>query len=247
MNKIMRPGFIVFFILLSFTHLSAADIDDVLSEMEAYWEEADTFVCDFTQTKHLSLFEEDIVSTGTLSYRKPGTVPETMPGTMPGTMIWRYNPPDNTIMALHSDTITLYFPELNKAKIIQLKDGEGLEGAMTIGIGSGDGDKGQEKLKEKYDITLDEGGDYLKLVLVPGEGVEGVEGLEGGNGGDMGVIDKIIITLDVDFSPIAITIMENMGDTTTIEFSNRLINLPVDDETFELTIPPGTEVEEIGG
>ncbi len=195
------------------------EIDDFLKGMATFWDRVDTMVSDFTQKKKLELFDAEMVSSGNFAFKKPGT------------MIWRYDPPDDTIMAVKPGVVTIYFKANNRAKVIHLNEDDKLPQAMTFGFG-GSGDI--QGLKDKFNISLNSNGKGGTLTLIPK--------IKGGSDG----FEKVIITFKNDFTPVSTTIYYSENDITTFEFSNVEINGPAKDDVFDLALPRGVEIEEIG-
>ncbi len=215
---------LVFVLLLLFAAAFPAsgepdEIDDLLKGMEAFWAKVDTMVCDFTQKKRLPLFDAEIVSNGNFAYKRPGT------------MIWRYDPPEETVMAVRPGVVTIYFKANNRAKVIHLSDDENYPQAMTFGLG-GTGDR--KGLKDKFDTSLTKRGDRRTLTLIPKEKEAG------------GQFEKIAITFKKDFTPVSTVIYYSADDVTAFEFENIVINGNADEKIFDLVLPKGVVIDEIG-
>ena len=219
----MKKGLILIsLILILIPNITAGEtneIDDFLKGMTTFWDGVDTMVADFTQKKRLELFDAEMVSSGEFAFKKPGT------------MIWRYDPPDDTIMAVKPGLVTIYFRANNKAKVIHLNEDDKVPQAMTFGFGGSGDIKG---LKDKFHISLKNNGKDGTLTLISKKKGEG-DGFE-----------KVIITFKNDFTPVSTKIHYSKEDVTTFEFSKVEINGPAKDEAFDLVLPKGVEVEEIG-
>ncbi|MBN1572224.1 MAG: outer membrane lipoprotein carrier protein LolA [Deltaproteobacteria bacterium] len=219
MKKILVSVLLLLFAAAPAAAGNTDEVDDLLKGMEAFWAEVDTMVCNFTQKKRLPLFDAEIVSKGSFAYKRPGT------------MIWRYDPPEETVMAVKPGVVTIYFKENNRAKVIHLGKDENYPQAMTFGLG---GTADQKGLKEKFDVALTKAGDKRTLTLIPKER----------GGGDR--FEKIVITIRKDFTPISTVIHFSAEDVTAFDFKNVVINGPVDKKTFKLVLPKGVVVEEVG-
>jgi outer membrane lipoprotein-sorting protein len=216
MKKALIFLFIFFLIFSAAAGQEDEKTEQMLEEIESFWDGIDTFTCRFVQKKRLFLFEDEIISSGTLTYKKPGF------------LLWRYDPPDNSIVSFVPGRLTLYFPDLKKAKVIHLTEGEVFENPLSAGVGGG-----TKELSEDFSITLMEEGGVVTLVLIPTDSEEKQR------------IEKIEIAFDVDRTPKKTIIYEPGGDTTSLVFSKKEINVPVDDDLFEILFPPDTEVEVI--
>ncbi len=195
------------------------EIDNFLKGMTTFWDGVDTMVSDFTQKKKLELFDAEMVSSGKFAFKKPGT------------MIWRYDPPEETVMAVKPGVVTIYFKTNNKAMIIHLSGDDKLPQSMTFAFG-GSGDI--QGLKDKFNISLKSNEKGGTLTLIPKKK------------GDSDGFEKVVIGFKNDFTPASTTIYYSTDDVTTFEFSNVEINGSAKDEVFDFVLPRGVEIEEIG-
>lgn len=195
----------------------AADVDKVLSGLQAYWGSIDTFTARLVQTKHLALLSGDVTSRGSFAFKKPGN------------MVFRYDPPEDTIMGIKPDLITLYFPSLKKAKRIHLSPGADIPQWMSFGMGPIN-DIGA--LKDAAAVTVADVNGLTVLTFAPKDTKEAIK--------------EIAISFKKDYTPLGVRFAERNGDWTTMEFSDQRVNPPVDDALFDVKIPSGVSVEEIG-
>ncbi len=196
----------------------AQDVDRALNGLSDYWKKVDTLTCDFVQKKRLALLSGEVVSSGTFAYKNPGL------------MVFRYAPPEDTIMGIRPGLVTIYFPSLKKAKRIHLSGAAEVPREMSFGMGPiGD----TKALKEAFSVAVSEKNGTIEMTFVPK--------------GKNDAIAKVVIVFRKDYTPLYTTIVEPRGDTTTLEFTHQKINTPVNDSLFEVTIPRGVQVEDIGG
>jgi outer membrane lipoprotein-sorting protein len=195
----------------------AADVDGVLAGLQTYRETLNTFTAHFVQKKHLALLSGDVTSTGTFAYKKPGI------------MVWRYDPPEDTIMGIKPGLITFYFPSLKKAKRIHLSQGVDIPQWMSLGMGPISDIGG---LKESSRVAVSEANGATVITIAPKDSKE--------------TIKEIVITLRKDYTPLGVRITEKSGDFTLLTFSEQRVNPPVDDTLFDVKIPAGVAVEDIG-
>jgi outer membrane lipoprotein-sorting protein len=219
MKRFLVISLLFFFLAPTFSVGGEDEIDTFLKEMETFWSGVDTMVCDFTQRKRLPLFDAEMVSTGSFAFKNPGR------------MVWRYDPPEETVMAVKPGVVTIYFKANNRAKIIHLKEDEKFPQTMTFGLG-GTGDAGG--MREKFDVSLTRSGTANTITFISRE-----------RGGEYG-FEKVAVTFKKDFTPLSTTIYYSADDVTAFEFKNVVINGAAEDETFELVLPKGVQVEEIG-
>ncbi len=203
-------------LLISFS-AQAADVDKVLSGLQSYWETIDTFTARFVQVKRLALLSGEVTSHGTFAFKKPGV------------MVWRYDPPEDTIMSIEPGLITLYFPTLKKVKRIHLSSGADVPKGLSFGMGpTGD----IKALKDNFIVTLADTGGTTVMTLVPKADDEAIK--------------KIVISFKKDYTPLSTMITEKNGDSTTIGFSDQKVNVPINDALFKVKIPAGIVIEDIG-
>jgi len=195
------------------------EVDAVLAGMEDFWSGVETFSAEFRQEKTLALFSDTLSSTGTLLFQKPER------------MIWKYDPPDETVMSLSPGKVIFYFPGLNQAKIIFLSGGEDTTGLAPLGFGMGGG---IGEITDRFSLTIERDGNIIEVTFIPKERVEGDR------------IERIIVRVDDTYMPVGTTFVETGGDVTELVFSHQLINAPLDADAFEVEFPPGTSVETIG-
>ncbi|MEJ2744626.1 MAG: outer membrane lipoprotein carrier protein LolA, partial [bacterium] len=103
----------------------AADMDTaaVLKKMEGAGKKFTTLQADFRQERTYALFDEKRASSGTISYKKPGA------------MLWKYNPPDNTVISIKGRRAVMYLPDIKQAQKISLAKDRKTE-SLLIGFGN---------------------------------------------------------------------------------------------------------------
>ena len=211
---------VILFVLSSLfcTPSFAQGVDDTLNGLSTFWQKIDTFRCDFVQTKRLALFADEVVSRGTFDYKKPGI------------MVWRYLPPEEMIVGIRPGLVTVYLPSLKKAKRIHSSGRADIPPEMSFSM---DQTKDAKALKENFDLTVVRKDGVTEMTLVPKA--------------KKGTITKIVIAFMKDYTPVYFTIVDVQGYPTTFEFTNQKVNVPADDALFDVIIPNGVPVEEIGG
>jgi outer membrane lipoprotein-sorting protein len=202
---------------LTATSVHATGVDEVLSGLQSYRETLNTFTASFVQTKHLALFTGDVTSRGTFALKKSGA------------MVWRFDPPDDTVIGFKPGLITFYYPSLKKAKRIHLSTGADIPQWMSFGMGPIDN---VDALKDAAVVTVTETNGVTLLTFAPKDTKEAIK--------------EIAISMKKDYTPLKIRIAERNGDFTVIEFSEQRLNPPVSDALFDVKIPPGVSVEDLG-
>ena len=223
MNRMRRRVILTSVLIIMFVFPAArgegGEADDVLAGMEGFWSSVETFSADFRQEKRLALFTDTIYSTGTLIFQKPDR------------MLWKYDPPDDTIMSLSPGKVMFYFPGLNQAKIVYLTGEDDVSTVAPMGFGMGGG---MEEMKDRFSVTVHRNGETVEVTFTPKERGEG------------DTVEKVVIRVDEAYMPIATAFYETTGDVTELLFSNQEINIPLDEEIFTIEPPPGTSIETIG-
>jgi outer membrane lipoprotein-sorting protein len=204
-------------LLLLCASARAADVDTTLSGLQSYWRTIDTFTARFVQIKHLALFSDDVTSRGTFAYKKPGD------------MVFRYDPPDDKITGIKPGLITYYFPSLKIAKRYHFSAGTGIPPWMSFGMGPIDDIKA---LKESSALTVADVNGLTVLTFAPRDTKEAIK--------------EVAVSMKKDYTPLKVRIAEKDGNFTIIEFSEQRVNPPVSDALFDVTIPRGVAVEDIG-
>jgi outer membrane lipoprotein-sorting protein len=212
-----RIPILLIIVLLTCASAQAASVDEVLTGLQSYWGTIDTFTARFVQKKHLALFADDVTSRGTFAYKKPGD------------MVFRYDPPDDAVIGIKPGLVTYYFPSLKKAKRIHLSSGVNVPQWMSFGLGPIN-DIGA--LKNAAAVTVSEANGATVLTFAPKDAKE--------------TIREISVSMRKDYTPLKVRIVERNGDFTTIEFTEQRVNPPVSDSVFNVKIPAGVAVEDIG-
>lgn len=197
----------------------AADVDDALAGLQSYWGTIETFTARFVQVKRLALFSGEMTSRGTFAFKKPDT------------MVFRYDPPEDTVIGIKPSLglITYYYPGLKKAQRIHFSPGADASLWMSFGLGPiGD----VTALKNSATVTV--------------AGVNGLTVLTFAPKDTKGAILEVAVSMKKDYTPHRIRISEKNGDFTVIELSEQRVNPPVSGALFDVKIPAGVVVEDIG-
>ena len=212
-----RIPIVLIIVLLTCASAQAASVDEVLTGLRSYWGTIDTFTAHFVQKRRLALLSGDVTSRGTFAFKKPGD------------MVFRYDPPDDTVIGIKPGLITYYFPSLKKAKRIHLSSGPDSSQWMSFGLGPID-DIGA--LKDTATVTVSEANGVIVLTFAPKD--------------TKGAVKEVSVSMTKDYTPLEIRIAEKNGDYTLIEFTEQRVNPPVSDALFDVKIPRGVTVEDIG-
>ena len=154
-NSMGRKTFLTALLLMVLVVPAAygeSEADTVLAGMENFWSGVETFGADFRQEKSLALFSDTIHSTGTLLFKKPER------------MLWRYDPPDDTVMSISPGQVMFYFPGLNQARIIHLSGDDNTMDLAPMGFGMGGG---MDEMKDRFDVTMKKDGKTIEVTFIP--------------------------------------------------------------------------------
>ncbi len=104
-------------------------------------------------------------------------------------MVFRYDPPDDTIIGIKPGLVTYYFPTLKKAKRIHLSTGTDTSQWMSFGLGPIN-DIGA--LKDAAAVTVSEANGVTVLTFAPKD--------------TKGAIKEISVSMSKDYTPLKIRI-----------------------------------------
>lgn len=146
-----RFGLILFLSLLSLFPLRSQTPEEAKEELLAFSAKVSAIECDFVQTKTSTLLAEDILSSGHMSYRKPGY------------LSWSYLKPDPLTFLAEGERVTI----TRDGQETSLGGNQGrLVREMTrMIIGNIDGSVLSDSKTFKADVTLSDG--CLVATLVP--------------------------------------------------------------------------------
>lgn len=168
-----------------------------------------TLKTEFIQEKEMALFKEKIVLRGRIYLQKPGRI------------AWHVDKPLRYSVLITTTAIRQWDEDTNKVREISLADNpvfQNVIGQLTVWFS---GEYGS--LLENNDVKV------LSLDPVVIECVPREKNIAGK------VIKSITITFREDETYLKrIRIRELTGDVTTLHFTNTLINVPIDDGSFEV-------------
>ncbi|MDR2449732.1 MAG: outer membrane lipoprotein carrier protein LolA [Prevotellaceae bacterium] len=177
----------------------------MLEKIEASSAKMNTLVCDFEQTKALSLLDEKMISKGKMFYRQDRC------------LRWEYLSPYTYTFILNDKKILM---QTGKSRnVVDVKSNKLFQEAVKIMMGSVNG-KGLMDTKN-FRATYYWGEKAWTIILIPLQK-------------EMKQIFSLIeLTLDVeDYTVDKIKMEEPNGDATLIRLWNKQFNLKIDDEKF---------------
>ncbi len=192
----------------------AADIDTVVSKLQARYETIDTLSADFTQEVYSIAAGRVERSGGRVHLKKPAM------------MRWRYLSGIDDELVSDGKFLWLFQPELNQ--VVESRGGQGSGIALDFLSGVGD-------IKENFKVDFvkedgaKEGPDTYQLVLYPSEASANLKRLLLGVDKSTGLVLKTVVE-------------DHFGNSTTVTFSGIKINIPIKDSFFKFTPPAGVNV-----
>jgi len=193
-------------------------LDEVIKKVQAQQLKTTTLEAEFKQEKTLALMARPEFSTGRFVYSKPNRV------------LWSYDAPKRVEMLIADGYLTTYYPGLNKAEKIEVKNFQdrifkymGASGAI-------------DELSAFFNFTFSNRADQPAFVLdlepKSKSIAKRVKHLK------IWIDKKTYLTTQFEYT-------EGDGDLTRYEFSNIKVNAPVAQSRFTLNLPPGTRVEQM--
>jgi outer membrane lipoprotein-sorting protein len=197
-------------------HAAELDTDAILKKMEEAGKKFTTLKADFRQERIYALFDEKRASSGTIYYKKPGA------------MLWKYNPPDNTVISIKGRRAVMYLPDIKQVQKISLAKDRKTE-SLLIGFGNT-----AEEIKRNFTVASAPGKKGCHtLDLTPKSGELASQ------------FRRLRLAIDEkSWLPVRSERFERGGDRTVFTFSNFKTGLTLKDNLFDLKIPKGVEVVE---
>ena len=174
----------------------------------------------YESTRTLSMDFRQTVESTTLA--TPLTTHGTVAFEKPNRMRWNYAAPDEQVIVGDGDTLWIYQPA--DKQVIKAPLGEAFRATTPVTFLAGLG-----KLERDFETSLDRDEPDRWLVrLVPRQ--------------DAGIGTLRLTVLKKDAAIAEAQIVDPLGTTTRIAFSNERRNVPLDAALFRFTPPPGVDV-----
>jgi outer membrane lipoprotein carrier protein len=195
----------------------AAELRSVLEKMQKRYDQAKDFRAKFTQTYSRAVVGRATVSTGTLSFKKPGR------------MRWDYEKPEPRMFLSNGQVLWLYEPTEKQAFKQDLKSSQ-LPAALAFLMGKG-------KLVDEFDVTLskDEHGrpGDIHLALSPRQPQSSYKSI-------------LFIVDPKEYLVRESILVDSQGNTNHFVFDDLEVNGKVADALFKWTPPAGVRVVDTG-
>jgi len=187
------------------------EVDNVLGRLESNVASIRTLSASFVQKKKMAAFSHEIRMEGKVYIRKPSS------------LAWHVRDPLRYSVLITDKLIRQWDEETNQVQEISLSSNPMLGAVleqMTVWF-SGK----YTSLSKDYEISITStSGEPIVLEFLPREGNMAAK-----------VIDRVLVGLALDERYLSwIRIVESGGDTTTIEFSETVFDIPLSEKNFEV-------------
>jgi len=183
------------------------DIDKVKLELAKLSENTSTIQSEFIQEKHLSFLTENIISKGEFYFRSPNQ------------LRWEYSEPYSYIIVFNNKNI--FIKDDGKVSTFDTESNKMFSEINTMMIGTIQGNLFQDS--ERFDVEYYENDSQYLLELVPILAEM------------KSMLKAIKIYIDKkNISVAKIKMTESSDDYTSIDFVNRKLNQPIENDKFSL-------------
>jgi len=224
-NKLFTSAVIDLFLILSLLALPVCvfseelpAVDDIAKNLQSAYEKTKDLKADFVQEVAIKSIKKTQREEGRVYFKNPKS------------MLWEYTKPQGKKLVINSQMAWLY---IAKEKVAYKQKSESIfQSKFLINFFAGTG-----KLKDDFNIkyaepkAYDKDGNYL-LILYPKE--------------KTAACNSIKLTIDKNnFYINQVSFDDVMGNSTTLKFSNILINTGLDQKKFQFKPPAGVQVFEM--
>lgn len=195
-----------------------AKLDAVLAEISRAQAAIQTLSASFRQVKVSRLLKEPSVSRGAFYYRAPDQVR------------WEYREPREAIVLVTAHTMVTFRPAERMAEKVEL--GRSQRKLFAFLSAS----EPLANLSRHFSFTLRDPGGQADLVLVLNPVTHQLK---------KRLHHVELVIARASFLPVKVAYTEADGDSTTYEFSEVQVNVPLPPALFSLDLPPGVRVVEL--
>lgn len=188
--------------------------EELAKKVQAFYDSTKTFQAQFTQTYTIKVQNVKKVSTGKVTFEKPGK------------MSFRYDAPNGNRVVSDGSVIRIY--EKDSEQLYESPMGKSqYPAALAFLLGTG-------QLLRDFDLRLLEAG-QMKF--------EGGYVLEGTPKEATAAYQKVLLYVDSATSQVRrVLILDAQGNKNRFDFAEPVVNKAVPKDEFEFTAPPGTNV-----
>jgi len=186
---------------------TVSEQEQVIREINLAAQQIQTLQCDFTQTKVLSILNDKLVSSGTMTFAQPSK------------LRWTYTTPYNYTLIITDEKV--HIAKGSKRNSIDVQSSRFFQEIAQMMAGSVTGKCLTQT--QDFSVTMQMGDTYYIAVLTP----KGKQLRK--------MFQKIRLTFDKTRKVVTqVELTEPSGDTTQIVFQQIRQNQPVSDKTFTL-------------
>ncbi len=183
------------------------NIDKVKTELNKLSDNTSTIQSKFIQEKHLSFLTENIISKGEFYFKSPNQ------------LRWEYSEPFEYIIVFNDKNI--FIKDEDKISTIDTESNKMFSEISNMMIGTIQGDLFTDS--ERFDVKYFENTNQYLLELDP----------------KLPEMKSMLKTIKIyidksDISVAKIKMIESSDDYTSIDFTNRTLNQPIDNEKFNI-------------
>lgn len=196
------------------SHAGGPTAEEVAKRVQTFYDTTKTFKAGFTQTYTIKVQNVKKVSTGKVTFEKPGK------------MNWAYDAPNGNRVVSDGTTIRVYEKDSEQVYETPVKKSQ-YPAALAFLMGQG-------QLVKDFTLRL----------LDPAQmKFEGGYVLEGTPKEATPAYQKMLLYVDAQTSQVRrVLILDAQGNRNRFDFATPVVNQAVDKSEFEFTPPPGTKV-----
>ena len=196
------------------SHASGPTAEEIGKRVQAFYDSTKTFKANFTQTYTIKVQNVKKVSTGKVTFEKPGK------------MNWAYDAPNGNRVVSDGSTIRVYEKDSEQVFETPVKKSQ-YPAALAFLMGEG-------QLVKDFSLRL----------LDPGQmKFEGGYVLEGTPKEATPAYQKMLLYVDAQTSQVRrVLILDAQGNRNRFDFTAPIVNQAVAKAEFEFTLPAGTKI-----
>lgn len=197
------------------------ELNAILKKIDEKQKSVETMKGQFVQRKSLSLLQNEVVSKGTMYFKRPQR------------MVWEYKEPEKNTMIVNGNIVWFYLPDLKEATKFDLSQKAEIKSIfekMAIGMG-----QSGEEMKKSYDVL------FLKKVKKSDKNIIVLQ-LIPKDAAISNFFKKIHLWFEEDGALYKTELFERNNDMTIIEFKNMKFNTAISDSVFDFKPPKGVKV-----
>jgi outer membrane lipoprotein carrier protein len=215
-SKRLGPCVWLALVCVSAFAVAETEVSRVAARVDAHYDHLHTLQANFTETYTGAGISRS--ESGTLWLKRPGR------------MRWEYRQPREKLFLSDGSTAWFYVPGEKQARKTAVKKLEDLRSPLAYLLGRTKLQKEFTGLSVAQDVSPEAPGDVV-LRGVPRR---------------MGNIDQVLMEITPDGRFVRILVAQDDGSTTDFRFVNEQENVPIPDQRFHFSPPPGVETVEAG-